>query len=123
MANLDDIVTVQKNGVIAVSALVQALDAFKTIYESFVGNTSSVGLSGDALISANAGRLVTVSVITGVAGGKIYDSSTVLDATDANAIYTIPSAVGATTVNFPFFNGLVIKPASGSVVSISYSEG
>ena len=123
MANLDDLVTVQKNGVVAVNALVQALDFFRTIYESFVGNTSSVGLSGDTLISTNAGRLVTVSVITGVAGGKIYDSSTVLGATDANAIYTIPSAVGATTVNFPFFNGLVIKPASGSVVSISYSEG
>lgn len=123
MANLDDIVTVQKNGVIAVNALVQALDSFKAIYESFVGNTSSVGLSGDTLISTNAGRLVTVSVITAVAGGKIYDSSTVLGATDANAIYTIPTAVGAVTVNFPFFNGLVIRPASGSVVSISYSEG
>ena len=123
MANLDDLCTIQKNGVVAVNALVQALDAFKTIYESFVGNTSSVGLSGDTLISTSAGRLVTVSVITAVAGGKIYDSATVVNATDVNAIYTIPNAVGATTVNFPFFSGLVIKPASGSVVSISYSEG
>ena len=123
MANLDDLCTIQKNGVVAVNALVQALDAFKTIYESFVGNTSSVGLSGDTLISTSAGRLVTVSVITAVAGGKIYDSATVVNATDVKAIYTIPNAVGATTVNFPFFSGLVIKPASGSVVSISYSEG
>ena len=123
MANLDDIVTVQKNGVIAVNALVQALDSFKAIYESFVGNTSSVGLSADTLISTNAGRLVTVSVITAAAGGKIYDSTTVVDAADINAIYTIPNSVGAVTVNFPFFSGLVIKPASGSVVSISYSEG
>ena len=64
-----------------------------------------------------------MSVITAVAGGKIYDSATVVNATDANAIYTIPNAVGATNVNFPFFNGLVIRPASGSIVSISYSQG
>lgn len=122
MASLDDIVTVQKNGVIAVNALVQSLDAFKTIYESFVGNSSFVGVSSDSLIVVGAGRLVTVSVITAAAGGKIYDTSSVSSAADANAIFSIPNAIGVTAVNFPFVNGLVIKPAAGSVISISYSE-
>ena len=126
MANLDDLVTVQKNGVIAVNALVQALSAFKTIYESFVGNSSSFGLSGDTLVLTGAGRLVTVSVIAAASpsastAGKIYDSSSVGGATDANAIYAIPNAIGATTVNFPFFSGLVIKPTANSIISISYS--
>lgn len=122
MANLDDVVTVQKNGVIAVNALVQSLDLFKTLYESFVGNSSAIGLSADALISTTAGRVVTVSVITAASGGKIYDSATVAGATDANAIYAIPNTIGTTSINFPYFDGLVIKPGSGSVVSISYSE-
>jgi hypothetical protein len=122
MANLDDLLTVQKNGVVAVNALVQALDSFRTIYESFVGNNSTFGLSNDTLIATGSGRLVTVSVIISGTGGKIYDSSTVVGATDANAIYAIPNSVGATTVNFPFFSGLVIRPAAGSIISISYSE-
>ena len=122
MANLDDLCTIQKNGVVAVNALVQALDSFRAIYESFVGNNSTFGLSNDTLIATGSGRLVTVSVIAAAAGGKIYDSSTVVGATDANAIYTIPNAVGAATVNFPFFSGLVIRPAAGSIISISYSE-
>lgn len=122
MANLDDIVTVQKNGVIAVNALVQSLDAFKTIYESFVGNNSVIGLSSDTLVLTGAGRIVSVSVITAAAGGKIYDTNTVSLAADANAIFSIPNASGVTAVNFPFFNGLVIKPGAGSVVSVSYSQ-
>lgn len=123
MASLDDVVTVQKNGVIAVNALVQALQAFKTIYESFVGSTSYPGISADSLVVSGPGRLVTVSVIAAAAGGKIYDVASVADAADSNAIYTIPNATGSASVNFPFFSGLVIKPAAGSIVSISYSEG
>lgn len=122
MANLDDLVTVQKNGVVAVNALVQALSAFKTIYESFVGNSSTVGLSGDTLVLTGAGRLVSVSVITAAAGGKIYDINSVSGAADANAIFAVPNATGVTAVNFPFFNGIVIKPGAGSVISISYSQ-
>lgn len=123
MASLDDVVTVQKNGVIAVNALVQTLDVFRAIYESFVGSNATTGLSSDELVASGAGRLVTVSVITAAAGGKIYDVASVADAADSNAIYTIPNATGVTSVNFPFFNGLAIKPAAGSVISISYSEG
>lgn len=121
MASIDDLVTVQKNGVIAVNALVQALDTFRTIYQSFVGDKSFIGVSANSLVTTGSGRLVTVSVIAAAAGGKIYDSATVAGATDANAIYTIPNAVGAVSVNMPFFNGLVIKPAATSVVSISYA--
>ena len=123
MASLDDVVTVQKNGVIAVNALVQALQSFKAIYESFVGNSSYNGISADSLVKSGSGRLVTVSVITAASGGKIYDVASVADAADANAIYSIPNAIGSVSVNFPFSNGLVIKPAAGSVVSVSYSGG
>jgi hypothetical protein len=122
MAGVDDLVTVQKNGVTAVNSLVQELINFKTAYSNFVGTSSTTGITGDTAIVASSGRLVTVSVITAAAGGKIYDSATVAGASDDNAIYTIPNSTGAVAVNFPFTNGLVVKPASSSVVSISYSE-
>ena len=123
MASLDDVVTVQKNGVVAVNALVRSLDLFREIYTSFVGDSSSPGISSDTLVSTSSGRIVTMCVITAAAGGKIYDSATVTAASDENVICAIPNAVGVTAVNFPFFDGLVVKPAAGSVVSISYSEG
>jgi hypothetical protein len=122
MANLDDVVTVQKNGVVAVNALVQSLTNFREIYSNVMGGNSAIGISSDSLIMTGAGRLVTVSVITAAAGGTIHDIDAVASATTANAIYTIPNNTGATVVNFPFFDGIVIKPAAGSIVSISYSE-
>lgn len=121
MASLDDVVTVQKNGVVAVNALVQALSAFKDLYESFVGDTSFTGITQDTLVTATSGRLVTVSVVTAASGGTIHDASSVATAATSNAIYTIPATTGAYTVNFPFVNGMVVKPASTSVVSVSYS--
>lgn len=121
MASLDDVVTVQKNGVVAVNALVQALADFKAIYESFVGNAAISGVNSNSLVISAAGRLVTVSVITGASGGTIHDAASVAAATTDNAIYAIPATAGAYAVNFPFTNGLVIKPAVTSVVSVSYS--
>lgn len=123
MANLDDVVTVQKNGVVAVNALVQSLTNFREIYSNVMGGNSAVGISSDSLIMTGPGRVVTVSVIVGASGGTIHDVDNVADATNANAIYTIPSSAGVTVINFPFFEGIVVKPAATSVVSISYSEG
>lgn len=122
MASLDDVVTVQKNGVIAVNALVQALNSFREIYQSFVGDSTYIGISADSLIVSGGGRLVVVSVVAGAAGGFIHDCASVADADTSNVIYAIPDTLGAVTVNFPFLNGLVVKPATGSIVSISYTE-
>lgn len=121
MASLDDVVTVQKNGVVGVNALVQALSDFKDMYSSFIGGSSTTGIAADALVTTGSGRLVTVSVITGASGGTIHDAATVAAASTSNAIYAIPSTTGAYAVNFPFVNGLVVKPAATSTVSVSYS--
>lgn len=121
MANLDDVVTVQKNGVVAVNTLVQVFEAFNNIYSNFVGESSFAGISTDTLVRAGAGRVVTVCVIVAAAGGTIHDVDTVGSAGDSNAIYGIPNTIGAYTINFPITTGIVIKPAAGSRVSISYS--
>lgn len=122
MANLDDIVTVQKNGVIAVNSLVQTLTQFKELYGNFVGTNSLTGISTDSLVYTGSGRIVILSVIVPGSGGTIHDSTTVNDANNSNAICAIPDVVGIYAVNFPFTNGLVVKPASASIVSITYSE-
>lgn len=122
MAGTDDLVTVQKNGVVAVNTLVQALTDFQKIYESFVGTTTKNGIDANELISTGSGRLVNVSIIAAAAGGTIHDVSTVVDASTDNTIFVIPNATGVAPVNFPYSKGLVIKPAAGSVICISYSE-
>lgn len=122
MAGLDDLATIQKNGVVAVNSLVQSLIDFKTVYERVAGLSSRVGISENAIIFTGSGRVGTVSVTTAAAGGTIHDAESVTEADGTNIIYAIPNAVGIEVVNFPIVNGLVVKPAAGSVLSISYSE-
>lgn len=122
MANLDDILTTQKNGVVAVNALTEVLAQFKAIYQSAVGSNSYLGVTEDALVYKGAGRLVNVSVTAAAAGGTVHDASSVSGANSSNIIFPIPNQIGLTVVNFPFLEGIVIKPAASSAVSITYSE-
>lgn len=122
MANIDDLVTVQKNGVVAVNDLTAALNAFREIYQNFVGTNTYLGVTDNSLISTGSGRLVNVLVTAAAAGGTIHDAATVAGANTTNIIYPIPNQVGIVQVNVPFFNGLVVKPAATSNVGLTYSE-
>lgn len=122
MANLDDIVTVLKNGVVAMNDLTAALNSFQQIYNQFVGTSTYLGVTDNSLIYTGAGRLVNVMVTSGVNGGTIHDAATVATATTSNVIYNLPSSVGLTTVNVPFFSGLVVKPGTSVAVALTYSE-
>ena len=122
MASLDDILTTQKNGVVAINSLTTALAAFKTIYESFVGNATLLGASTATLVSQGSGRLVNFTVtVAGSGVGAIYDSATVTDAVAANVLCTTPTALGIVQVNIPFSSGLVIKPGTGQTINVTYS--
>ncbi len=123
MANIDDVVTTMKNGVVAINALTAALEQFRVIYSSAVGNNTFLGASEDSLVYAGSGRLVNVIVSVAAAGGTIHDAGSVSAANASNVIFPIPSTTGLTVVNVPFIDGLVIKPAATSTVSVSYSEG
>jgi hypothetical protein len=122
MAGIDDLVTVQKNGVVAVNSLAQALSDFRDIYQNLIGTLTSNGLDEDELIFRGSGRLVNVSVIAAAAGGTVHDAASVSEATTSNAIFVIPNQTGIVAVNFPFSDGLVVKPAASSTVCVSYSE-
>lgn len=122
MAGIDDLATIQKNGVVAVNALVQSLSEFKAVYERVAGLSSRVGIDENTSVFTGAGRIGSVSVTTAVAGGTIHDSESVAEADGTNVVYVIPDVEGIEVVNFPIVNGLVVKPATGSVLSVSYSE-
>jgi hypothetical protein len=123
MANIDDLVTVQKNGVVAVNALTQALEQFRAIYASAVGTATFLGATENSLVYSGSGRLVNVIVSAAAAGGTIHDAASVSAANTTNIIFPIPNTVGLNIVNVPFFDGLVIKPAASSTVGLTYSEG
>lgn len=122
MANLDDIVTVLKNGVVAMNDLTAALNAFRQAYRSSVGDKTYLGVTDDSLVYIGSGRLVNVMVTAGTAGGTIHDAATVAGANGNNVIYNLPTNVGIAHVNVPFFDGLVVNPGSSVTVGITYSE-
>lgn len=122
MAGVDDLVTVQKNGVSAVNALVQALSDFKVSYENISGTAVTTNIGSNARIFAGSGRIVSISVITAAAGGSIHDAATVAAASSENAVYTIPNSAGIVFLGIPLTNGLIVKPGSGSLLTVIYSE-
>lgn len=122
MANLDDLVTVQKNGVIGINLLTEALAQFRTIYAGFVGSNSFLGITSDTLIMRGPGRLVNVVVNIGSGAGTVHDAASVSAATTDNILFPIPTSTGITTVNMPFTNGLVVLVGTSTNVSVSYSE-
>lgn len=122
MANLDDIVTVLKNGVVAMNDLTAAINSFRQIYNEIVGNNTYLGATDNSLVYTGAGRLVNVMVTAGTAGGTIHDAATVATATTSNVIFNLPTTTGLTQVNVPFFDGLVVKPGASVTVSLTYSE-
>ena len=121
MANLDDIVTVLKNGVVAMNDLTAALNAFRQVYSSVVGDRTYLGVTDDSLVYTGTGRLVSV-LVTGTNGGTIHDAATVATAAAANVIYNLPTTANLYQVNVPFFEGLVVNPGSSVTVSLTYSE-
>lgn len=72
MATLDDILTTQKNGVVAINNLNQTLLSFYKEYLYVAGTTTSSGYNASTLITPNAGRLVAINVIANGTGSSIF---------------------------------------------------
>jgi len=72
MATLDDILTTQKNGVVAINNLNQTLLSFYKEYLYVAGTTTSSGYNASALITPSAGRLVAINVITNGSAASIF---------------------------------------------------
>lgn len=117
MASLDDILTTQKNGVVAINNYNSALN-------KFAGTTNSLEASTSKVIKTSSGWLASVSII--VAGSTttfLYDTNVSSGITTGNRIYAIPStaALGVYQVQVPFSNGLAIAPGTGAIITVNYS--
>lgn len=117
MASIDDIATIQKNGVIAVNTLNQ------TLLRIFGTNTSTT-VSANTLVITGPGRLVNVSVtVAGTTNGAIHNVSTVAGASATNMLVTVANTIGVYPVNALFTNGLVIVVGTGQELNVTYSVG
>lgn len=117
MATIDDILTTQKNGVVAINNLSQI---FKSYNE---GEATSQTVTSSTLITVGGGRLISVTVvIAGSADGFVYNASTIAGIDATNALCASPfAAVGTYTVGAKFTNGLVVEPGTGQSINVTYS--
>lgn len=78
MATLDDILTTQKNGVVAINNLSQALSSFYTSYVYFSGEKTSGAVTSTTAqtVAHGSGRFVsyTTAATGGATTGIVYDS-------------------------------------------------
>lgn len=120
MASLSDILTTQKNGVVAINNIAQT-------FLRYIGTNTSPALSTAAVIVVGAGRLVNISVVTaGTAAGTVYNSATydpLSPPADTQKLFTIPTTAGVINLNLVFAQGLVFVPGTGQRVALTYSVG
>jgi len=75
VATIDDILTTQKNGVVAINNLSQTLTSFYTVYQSVTGKATSNTIQTTSMVFTGSGRLVGFTVMTGGSStGTLYDS-------------------------------------------------
>lgn len=116
MASLDDILTTQKNGVIAINEYTSALAKF-----AGTNNTKEIAAATTQQVKVGKGWLANVSVIVaGSSVGTMYDSSNTNALTNLR-IYIIPNTVGVFQIQVPFADGLVITTGTGQIASVTYT--
>ena len=122
MANIDDILTTQKNGVIAINNINQTIALVLNQLKYVDGGLTSSSVSAGTLVVAGSGRLVSFSVTSAGSGvGAVYDSSSTGTISPSNALAATPTTVGVYQVGMQFSSGLVIAPGTGQYVSVTYS--
>ena len=117
MASLDDLLTTQKNGVVAVNNLAQ------TTIRS-MGTLTSATVTVPTLIFTGAGYLVNFSVVVAGSGtGLIYNFASITSPLAASALCATPATIGVYKVGQAFTSGLVIVPGTGQSINITYATG
>lgn len=147
-ASLDDILTTQKNGVVAINGLNQTLKLIEAdlpcicanlaaivvqldglAYNLYPSNVSeTIQASTTSLIVAGAGRIFAVSIPThsGSSQIEVYNSATTGGIAATNLIYkSLPSNAASfvpyETVNLAYTDGIVIKTDAGITCCVAYT--
>lgn len=133
MATLDDILTTQKNGVVAINNVSNGFQSISTNIGSLATSIdglvaqvavefTSATVTSSTLVIAGSGRLIGVSiVVAGSASGLVHNSATVGGVAASNALVATPATLGFYAVSQRFTNGLVIVPGTGQSINITYS--
>jgi secreted trypsin-like serine protease len=117
MASLDDILTTQRNGVIAINNLSQ-------VTLRSLGSVTSSTVTAGTLVVTGKGYLINFSVVVaGSASGLIYDYNSTTSPPAANALCAVPATIGVYKIGQVFQNGLVISPGTGQSINITYTLG
>lgn len=117
MASLDDILTTQKNGVIALNNLFSAISFPNPAF-------TSATVTAPTLILTGAGRLLSFAVVVAGSGtGTIHNAGALAGNTAANALVATPATIGVYPVSMIFSNGLLIVPGTGQSINVTYSRG
>ena len=116
-ASLADILTTQKNGVVAVNGIAQAT-------ARSLGTLTSATITAATVIYVGKGYLVNFSVVVaGTTAGTISNTGAVSTVAAANALCVIPATVGVIKLGQVFSTGLVVTPGTGQSVNVTYSPG
>jgi hypothetical protein len=137
-ASLSDILTTQKNGVVAINGLNQTLAAIQSAIEQIAINTAlatpslmsptvPAGNAGTQIV-VGAGRLFAISIPTHSGGSQIrvYNSATTGGISATNLIFqSLPSNTTGWqtyyTVNLAYTNGLVVATDASTTCAVSYT--
>ena len=119
MADLNDILTAQKNGVVAINTLNQTWQGYS---RKEYGDTTSACVTAATLIATGSGYITTVSVVAkGTATGVIYNSASPNSKDDGSRLLAILEDVGVYRADCRFTNGLLVVPGAGQAVTVTYS--
>jgi hypothetical protein len=117
MSSLTDILTTQKNGVVALNLIATTLARA----EGFV---TSQTVTSDTLVVLGKGYLVNFSVVVaGSADGAIYNYNSTTTPPASSQLVTVPSTLGVVQCGQVFTSGLVISPGTGQSINVTYSVG
>ena len=117
MATLDDILTCQKNGVVAINNLGITLKSYNT------GQYTSATVSVPTVIATGTGRIVSATIVdAGSTAGYIYNSLLTSTVATSNAIVSLqPSDIGVYPIGSRFTAGIVVVPGTGQTINVTYS--
>jgi hypothetical protein len=119
MATQDDMLTAQKNQVVATNGLNQT---WINNLRSMHGDSTSSCLDAASVVKVGSGRLVSVSVVeAGTTQGFIYDAASANSPDKSTRLMAIPQTEGVYQASFMFTNGLFVAPGDGQAVTITYS--
>lgn len=116
-ASLSDILTTQKNGVVAVNTLGQA-----TLRG--LGTATSTTVTAATLVVTGKGYLVSFAVVVaGSATGLISNYTSTTSVPASSALAATPATIGVYPCGQVFSSGLVITPGTGQSINVTYSLG